>query len=261
MADFSISVVILTYNRLEELRCRLSELSLLAYPRLQVIVVDNCSEIPASSLAEEFPRVNFIRSPGNIGTGGRNIGISQANGEIAICLDDDVGGLTDDALLSVCQLFEDASLGGVCFKVIEATTDRITNWVHHRSVEDFAETSFETYEITEGAVAFRRDVAISAGLYPESFFISHEGPDLAFRIMELGYRVIYTPTVTVRHAECTGGGGGTVSSSHQMKRIAWLQAAWGGHAALTWAGALGAVQPTTVPSGPRSPSPTHPRGP
>jgi GT2 family glycosyltransferase len=191
---------VLTYNRIESLNLLLSELSQLRYPHLEIIVVDNCSEVPAASLATTYPSVVFIRSPDNIGTGGRNIGMSRAAGEIVVCLDDDVTGLTDDALWKLGPMFQEPAIAGICFKVIEAVTGNITNWVHHKPVEHFADTTFATYEITEGAVAFRNSVAAAAGYYPESFFISHEGPDLAFRIMELGYDIIYSPAISVIHA-------------------------------------------------------------
>ena len=196
----SISVVVLTFNRIDSLRALLCKLSQLTYPRLEIIVVDNCSEVPAASLAPVYKQVIFLRSPGNVGTGGRNIGMDRATGEIVVCLDDDVSGLTDAALWTLGPLFADRKLGGVCFKVIEAQTGKITNWVHHKPVERFADARFPTYEITEGAVAFRREVAAAAGYYPESFFISHEGPDLAFRIMDLGFTVEYNPTISVTHA-------------------------------------------------------------
>jgi hypothetical protein len=196
----AISVVVLTYNRIESLRSLLQELSALTYPALEIIVVDNCSEVPAASLADEHSRVIFLRSPGNIGTGGRNIGMAKATGEIVVCLDDDVNGLTDESLWKMRTLFADPKVGAVCFKVIEAQTGKITNWVHHKPVERFVEMRFATYEITEGAVAFRREVASAAGFYPAHFFISHEGPDLAFRIMDLGYTIEYNPAVSVMHA-------------------------------------------------------------
>lgn len=196
----NISVVVLTYNRIEALKKLLGELSQLRYPALEIVVVDNCSEIPADSLAQNYERVTFLRSPGNIGTGGRNIGMAHATGEIVVCLDDDVTGLTDAALWRIPTLFADPKVGGVCFKVIEAVTGNITNWVHHKPVERFADSTFPTYEITEGAVAFRREVVAAAGYYPAEFFISHEGPDLAFRIMQLGYSIVYDPSVSVIHA-------------------------------------------------------------
>jgi GT2 family glycosyltransferase len=199
-APISISVVVLTYNRIDSLRALLKELCQLTYPRLEIIVVDNCSDVPAATLAEEYDRVIFLRSPGNIGTGGRNIGMVHATGEIVVCLDDDVSALTDESLWKMRALFADRAVGGVCFKVIEAQSGKITNWVHHKPVERFVDTCFPTYEITEGAVAFRREVAAAAGFYPAHFFISHEGPDLAFRIMGLGYNIEYNPQVSVVHA-------------------------------------------------------------
>jgi GT2 family glycosyltransferase len=196
----SISVVVLTYNRIDSLRALLHELTQLKYPRLEIIVVDNCSEVPAASLAPECGRVIFLRSPSNIGTGGRNIGMARATGEIVVCLDDDVSALTDASLWKLGSMFADRTIGGVCFRVVEAQTGKVTNWVHHKPVERFVDTRFPTYEITEGAVAFRREVAAAAGYYPERFFISHEGPDLAFRIMELGYTIEYNPAISVVHA-------------------------------------------------------------
>lgn len=199
-APVSVSVVVLTYNRLESLRSLLAQLCVLSYPRLELIVVDNCSEVAASTLAPSYENVIFIRSPDNLGTAGRNLGMARATGDIVVCLDDDVSGLTDEALWKLGPLFANPSIGGICFKVLEAVTGNITNWVHHKPVERFADDTFATYEITEGAVAFRREVVTAAGYYPESFFLSHEGPDLAFRIMELGYDVIYDPAIEVIHA-------------------------------------------------------------
>jgi len=196
----SISIIVLTYNRIESLRGLLFELHGLKYPSLEIIVVDNCSDVPASTLASDYENVTFIRAPGNIGTGGRNIGMAQAKSEILVCLDDDVSGLTDEALWRLGPLFRDATIGGICFKVIEAETNQITNWVHHKPVEAFVDRTFSTYEITEGAVAFRRKVVAAAGYYPADFFISHEGPDLAFRVMALGYDIIYSPEISVIHA-------------------------------------------------------------
>lgn len=199
-SHLSISIVVLTFNRIESLKTLLSELTSLRYPHLEILVVDNFSDTPASTLKASFPRVEFLRSPANLGTTGRNIGMEKASGEIVICLDDDINGLTDESLRNVSRIFQKEDIAGVNFKVVEAVTGRITNWVHHKAVETHSDKSFDTYEITEGAVAFRTGIAKKAGFYPESFFISHEGPDLAFRIMNLGYRIIYTPEIAVTHA-------------------------------------------------------------
>jgi len=220
----SISVVILTYNRIDSLRGLLRDLVRLTYPNLEIVVVDNCSEVPASSLTQEFPGVIFLRSPGNIGTAGRNIGMAHAKGEILVCLDDDVSELTDDALWRLGPMFEDQAIGGICFKVIEAQTGHITNWVHHKPVEQYADSRFPTYEITEGAVAFRRTAVAAAGYYPEKFFISHEGPDLAFRVMELGYRIEYDASIAVVHAYSPLGRTSWRNYYYDTRNTLWLVA-------------------------------------
>lgn len=220
----AVSIVVLTYNRLESLRQLLAQLTRLDQPDLEVIVVDNCSDVPASTLAKEFPEVDFLRTDANTGTGGRNVGIARARHQIVVCLDDDVGAPTDSDLEALGRLFADPLVGGVCFKVIDAGTGETTNWVHHKPVEHFADVAFETYEITEGAVALRRDAAVAAGLYPERFFISHEGPDLAFRMIERGYRILYEPSIRVTHAYAPQGRASWRNYYFDTRNTFWLVA-------------------------------------
>ena len=165
-------------------------------------MVDNASEVPVSGLLPEDQRLKIISLDENIGVGGRNAGIRKATGDIVITLDDDVTGITNEAIHTLNSLFEETGVAAVNFMVLDEKTGEITNWCHHRKQQEFANTQFDTYEISEGAVAYRRNVILQTGLYPGFFFISHEGPDLAVRIMDLGYRVIYSPFVRVKHSHC-----------------------------------------------------------
>ncbi len=216
------SVVILTYNRQACLRHVLSDLATLRYPSIEVIVVDNNSEIPATVLQSEFPNFKFLKSNANIGTAARNIGFMQASGEYIVSLDDDLYGLTDQSLEALYRYFQDPKLGAVCFKVIEEATGTLTNWVHHRPAEVFENRSFPTYEITEGAVAFRKEAVARAGYYPETFFISHEGPDLAFRILDLGYEIVYVPDVSVVHSYSPHGRASWRNYYYDTRNTFWL---------------------------------------
>jgi len=194
------SIVILTFDRPDALRLVLGDLAKLATPGLEVIVVDNCPEKPATAVIGEFPFVKLVSATKNLGAEGRNLGLEVAQAEIIVCLDDDVSGLTDAGLAALDPVFQDPAIGAVNFKVIEYGTWELTNWVHHCDADPYSERVFDTYEITEGAVAFRRSALKKSGLYPEGFFLSHEGPDLAFRIIDAGYRVIYSPATQVIHA-------------------------------------------------------------
>lgn len=195
-----VSVVVLTYSRPDEIRNNVKQLLALQYAPLDIVVVDNASEIPVDSLLPADPRLKVLRMEENKGVGGRNHGINVASGDIVITVDDDVTGLTDKSIAEVVSALSVADVAAVNFRVVDAETGEQINWCHHRRLDKFANRHFDTYEISEGAVAFRRQVVIDAGMYPEFYFISHEGPDLALRIMDLGYRVTYNPAITVWHS-------------------------------------------------------------
>ncbi len=196
----SYSIVILTFNRGHLLKRLLDDLQGFGHADAEIIVVDNASDEPASVVTNAYPKVVTLRAPRNLGAAGRNLGFDAAHGDIIICLDDDVFELCSDALEQLDRIFTDTKIAAVNFKVLEEGTGRVVNWVHHRVIERFSEQTFDTYEITEGAVAFRRSVLDDVGGYPETFFLSHEGPDLAFRIMNGGSRVIYSPALNVTHS-------------------------------------------------------------
>jgi GT2 family glycosyltransferase len=195
----TFSIVVLTFNRNHLLARLLADLERFSARGAEILVVDNASTEPAEAVTRAHPRVVCIRAPHNLGAAGRNLGFAAARGDIIVCLDDDVFDLSAHALDVLDGLFRDAQVGAVNFKVLEEGTRRVVNWVHHRRVEQYCDATFDTYEITEGAVAFRRTVLAKVGGYPESFFLSHEGPDLAFRIMNHGARVIYSPGLDVTH--------------------------------------------------------------
>lgn len=224
LRKLSYSIVALTFDRNHLLERLLGELQVFAQDGAQIIVVDNASSIPAETVTRRHPGVSLIRSPRNLGAAGRNLGFAAATGDIVICLDDDVHALSRDTCERLREIFADASVAAVNFKVLEEGTGRIVNWVHHRSVEEFGDATFDTYEITEGAVAFRRSILQRVGGYPEAFFLSHEGPDLALRIMDQGVRVIYHPAINVSHSFAPEGRPSWRKYYYDTRNTLWLAA-------------------------------------
>jgi GT2 family glycosyltransferase len=192
------------------------------YQPLEIIVVDNCSAEPARNYLQEFlPAIKVIEMASNLGIAGRNRGIEEAGGEIVVTLDDDVYGLDGDDLRRIIDVLADPRVGAVCFKVVDPD-NRITNWCHHYDVDEYSDRSFVTNEITEGAVAFKRPVLQKSGLYPTRFFISHEGPDLAYRIMNQGYVVTYSPEVRVIHRHSPQGRASWRRYYYDTRNLLWL---------------------------------------
>src|SRR5215212_701428 len=89
----TVTIVFLVYNRREELRRSLREMTERAdYPgdRLDVIVVDNASEDGSAEMVRsEFPDVRLVRRERNVGVSGWNDGFAAARGDWVLALDDD----------------------------------------------------------------------------------------------------------------------------------------------------------------------------
>lgn len=196
---FTISI--LTYNRKDVVAELLSQLQGIKKKDLEIIVVDNCStDGTTEMIRRSFPSVRLIVLPRNIGVDGRNFGIVNARGEILVTIDDDIMGIDDYCLDILEKQFGSCSdLAAINFQVKDYYSGEVCNWCHPYAVEEFADKELETVEISEGAVAFRRDIFSKTGLYPHMFFISHEGADLCARILDKGYKIAYTPHIVVKH--------------------------------------------------------------
>ena len=202
-----VSIVILTFNRKKILRKLLSSVSEIQYTEHEVIVIDNnSSDGTGEMVVEEFPNITYCLMKKNLGVAARNEGLKLAKGEIIVTIDDDIFGINDDAIMKLIHYFQtNVKVGALNFKVIDNVEGAICNWIHHREEEKFHEKDFLTYEITEGAVAFSKKALETAGYYPEYFFLSHEGPDLALRIMNVGFEVRYSPLISVIHSHAQEG--------------------------------------------------------
>ncbi|MBV9180603.1 MAG: glycosyltransferase family 2 protein, partial [Acidobacteria bacterium] len=204
MSSPLVSIVVLNYKRLTALEQTLQSVVSQRYPHKEIIVVDNHSEQNVAEVVNRFgPGIRLIELETNRGScGGRNVGIRVASGDLIITLDNDVSFLTCDAIDTVVRLFdENPGYHVLAFQLRDAETGavRLREWCHPRDWQRFSEVQFPTHFFVEGAAAYRRTVFDHAGLYFEPLFIYHEGWDLGLRILDCGYRILYTPEIRVRH--------------------------------------------------------------
>lgn len=198
--SIKFSFIILYYNRYEYLIKIVNDIAKIERDDIEVIVVDNHSEIDAGSEVNRiFSNIKYIRLDNNFGAVARNRGIDCSNGDYIVCLDDDVLGIGGSELIEIEKSFDDSKVAALCFKVINPDNGDVINWIHHYDKRIYSNLLFETNEISEGAVCFRNKVLHEVGLYYEKFFISHEGPDLACRILNNNYDIRYNPNIVVRH--------------------------------------------------------------
>ena len=220
----SVSVVIATCNRPDDLRRCLSSLrALRTSVPLEIVVVDNRpGGAPTPAVVREFPDVRFIeeRRPGL--SYARNAGFMAASGDIAIAIDDDVtvpqqgwlerlvapfsrrevmcvtGNVLPVALDTEAQCRFEAYGGlGKGFEPIEAGRDWFRAW----------RTAVPTWRLGATAnAAFRRSIFFdpAIGLLDEALGAGmptgcSEDTYLFYRILKAGGTIVYEPAAWVWH--------------------------------------------------------------
>jgi len=200
-ADVEVSVVIVTYNRTQDLKECLESLSKQDYGNFEVIVVDNGEtdfEI-VRQYADQYVKcpINFLLSEG------RNIGACCARGKIVAFLDDDAL-VPSTYISSIKAAFETYDIFGLRGKAVPKDDPRT---LEEAKGYDRGSQAFPTFCDLEGNSAFLREVFLSLeGMDPLLF--GHEGSDLTYRIVrEYGVlnKVIYWPETVIYHDAAVGG--------------------------------------------------------
>jgi len=86
-----VSIIILNYNGADLLPACLDSLRDLAYPRYEVIVVENGSTDNSLQVLAGYPWVKVVRTEKNLGsTGGYNFGLPHSQGEFVLMMNNDM---------------------------------------------------------------------------------------------------------------------------------------------------------------------------
>ena len=199
-----ISIVIPSYNRRDGMLALLADIYRQEAVEFEVIVVDDCSfDDSVEAIRREFPTVKILVNPGNGGPAvSRNRGILEASGEIIVGFDSDVT-LPDRSLLAnvVAYFRESGAVAGLAMRILkpDGKSEDIGRWWHPLPVNGFAERRFFTSYFSGTAYAFRRDAVMAAGLFPELLYMHYEEVELAWRILDHGGRILYSPGLKVIH--------------------------------------------------------------
>jgi GT2 family glycosyltransferase len=199
-----VSIVVLNYKRLAALELTLQSVVAQKYAHKEIIVVDNHSEDNVAGVVSRFGSdIRLVELTANLGAcGGRNAGIRVARGSILITLDNDISFLSPDAVDKVVDLFDEhPGFHVLAFQLRDSVTGELRQreWCHPRDWRHFSEVRFPTNFFVEGAAAYRRVAFESTGGYFEPLFVYNEGWDLALRILDRGFRILYCPDIKVQH--------------------------------------------------------------
>lgn len=228
MSAVDISILIVHATDTAILRQTLRGIRRVA-PRLnyELILVDNnISAGLGPIVVREFPDVQYIPLPKNIGFGaGMNVAIPKAKGKYVLIFNPDIiplpGSLEnifrymeDNIHIGVCgpQLLNaDGSLQYSCYRIphilmpiLRRTplgklgfTQRLVDEYLMKDAEH--DKSMEVDSLLGGAMFTRRSALIDVGLFDEQFFLYYEDNDLSRRFWEKGYPVVYYPHSKMIH--------------------------------------------------------------
>jgi hypothetical protein len=123
---------------------------------------------------------------------GRNIGAAAVPGDLLFFLDDDVKVVGADFLARVVDAFDDdPSLGVLQPRAVSADGSAGARRHVPRLRAGDPMRSGDVAWFWEGASVIRRSAFEAAGGWPGLFFYGHEGIELAWRLVDAGYRISY----------------------------------------------------------------------
>ena len=203
-------MIILSFDRREELRETLKAVLETTYRPLEVIVVDNgSSDGSVAMVLREFPSVRTLPLEQNIGIAGYNIGVEHSSGDVVVLLDDDSA--IDADTLARARVAGELPGRGV-----------------HRFSSVFTERPGCHQDMgARGAsfwgcgAAIRRSVWDATGGYDEDFFLYLNEIDLAIRIWAQGFRVVYAPECHAVHRVA-----GSNRANGRLVRFSTRNAVW-----------------------------------
>lgn len=211
-----VSVVIPTHNRKVMVLRLLKSVISSSYKNIEIIVIDDASsDNTLEFLEKSFKYKNFkiIRNKKNLFTAGsRNVGTKISKGDCIFFIDDD-NVLDKHTIASLVKvLFSDDDIGEVGpvnynfnkkNKILWFITYRnmfTTKTVQPRVLKRFSrKTTWETVDIPNAFMVKAKLIKEHKIFFREKFGIMYEESDVAYRIRNLGYKVMTVKAAKIYH--------------------------------------------------------------
>ena len=231
------SVIVVNFNGLHLTKACVMALEAQSYEPLEIIVVDNGSELDEAELLKtDFPSLRTLRLEQNQGfSGGVNWGISIARGEFVVLINNDClpdedcvkrlvhaarrtgaaavsGKLIDvstpdaatEALQVLDDYFNEVEPPGMSLEVADALFEARRNHglsLYGFIVKDAYRAEPACFYPSGGLCVLTREVVDRMGpeMFPHHYFAYHEDVYLGFRLRALGYSVAKEPRAVAVH--------------------------------------------------------------
>jgi len=191
----SLSVMITTRNRIDDLKRALRVLSTLNPPPEEILVTaDGCTDGTINFVKSEFPNAKLIANKRSLGSiKSRDRMMREARSDLVLALDDDSYPEEVDCIARIVPMFEQRPDLAVLH--FPQRTDEYP--------ETLVQPNYSSEQLTRtfpnsGAV-LRRSTYVQLPGFESHFFHAYEEPDYALQCVATGYDVLFSPVITIRH--------------------------------------------------------------
>jgi len=210
-----LSIIIVNWNRSEDLRLLLQDLQVQEDPAKEIIIVDNGSTDGSVKMVQsEYPNAHLIKLSENKGLSfGRNQGIKAASSELMVILDNDLRILdrffTSKVKESVtrhpdCGIISFQQVIGIWSHPKDGFNGEVVPWPLLVAMAEADKSPFEKRAFYEwffwgGASVIRKEVFRTLGLFDEVFRYGGEEWDFSYRCHATGIRLLRDTSLWVVH--------------------------------------------------------------
>ncbi|NKS31873.1 glycosyltransferase [Rhodococcus hoagii] len=201
------TVVVITYNRRDELRRTLRAMTSLP-DAAPIVLADNGSSDGSAAMAEaEFPDVTVVRLPRNLGATARNIAVEQVSTPyVAFCDDDTVW--QPGALTTAADVLDEypglATVTGRCLVEPTLTEDPLTPELRNSPVPGPGWMPGPTLlGIMAGLTMIRRRAFHEVGGFEPRMWLGGEEELLALDLAAAGWWMCWREDVVIHHRPST----------------------------------------------------------
>lgn len=210
-----VTIITLNWNQTEVTCQFLESARKLLYKNHEIIVCDlgSASDPTPQILAGNYPNTRILKIDSHSNENGVNRAINQANGDF-ILLINNYNELTENTLDDLLAPFlSDKLLGVTCPKVrsyhkkneiqfagyhaLNILTGRNSIIGHKKQDNGQYDSPNYTHGAYSGAMMFKKNVIVQAGMFPGNFFTYFDDRDVSTRILKTGYKILYQPKAVV----------------------------------------------------------------
>lgn len=216
--DYLVSIIIVNWNGLSDLKDCLQSLEWIDYPNREIIIVDNGSTDGSKKYIKDqklrIKNLALIENKKNLGYAeGNNIGVKKAKGDLLLLLNNDT--IIENDFLSplVEKMMSDPSIGALQPKILQYPNNKLIDSVgsyfiktgflyhfgHNKPDQKKYQRASAVFSMKGACMLLRKSVIDKTGLFDTDYFAYFEETDLCMRIWLAGYKIRYYPQAVIYH--------------------------------------------------------------